>query len=91
MLAENAIDQFVMNEMLQDMMKTYGWGVARPLDRFLYPTGLIFHLNRMNQKLGIVPMVVHMNWLVGNADKKVQLRNHGLWFVGEAFAEYTSP
>jgi len=85
-LAENAIDQFVMNDVLKEMVKKYGWGVARPLDCFLYPTGLIFNRNRLNEKLGIVPMVVHMNYMIGNAEKKAQLKNQGLWFVGETFA-----
>jgi len=80
------VDQLAMNRALPRMIAAHGGRVARALDKYLYPTGYIFNKKLLNAKFEILPLVVHMNFLVGNARKKAAFKRHGLWFLGETFA-----
>jgi len=70
-------------KMSRDRQKFTG----RPLDKLLYPSGWVFWQENLNAKFGIKPLVVHMNWILGNKAKKAKLRQSGLWFVDEQFAD----
>jgi len=81
------LEQDAMNMALANASRIHGKQLGRPLDKLLYPSGWVFWQEDLNAKLGVKPLVVHMNWIVSNAAKKAKLKEAGLWFVGENFAK----
>ena len=79
------VDQFAFNAVGKRRDNRYAKEFKR-LDKFLYANGYIFHLRHFNQKWGIKPLLVHINWSEGNLVKKNRLKAQQLWFIGDQFA-----
>jgi hypothetical protein len=53
------------------------------LDDLLYPTGFVYHMNRLNAKFEIAPMIYHANYFPTFREKLASLRELGFWFIDE--------
>ena len=86
---ENALNE---HEGLQTMVDYHSRYVTESnagkmgyLSKALFPSGFTLKWMKLNQVLGICPMIVHMNWTAEQKDKKAHLQKYGLWFVGDEF------
>jgi hypothetical protein len=53
------------------------------LDHFLYPTGYVFSMNRLNEKLNVKPLMYHTNYYLTIGEKLDSLKKEGFWYVDE--------
>lgn len=56
---------------------TYGYA----LDKMLFSNGQTYCHHRMNKKLGIKPLIFHVNYFIGFEKKKRVLIEEGIWFL----------
>jgi hypothetical protein len=54
------------------------------LDKLLYPNGGIYFREKKNAKLGIKPLVVHVNYAQGIEAKQNLLKEGNMWYLGDA-------
>ena len=81
------VDQHAFNHVLDTERPTLKFSRHfRPMPRLLYPSGLFFHRLNLNDQSKIYPMVVHVNFLIGNVPKKATLQRYNMWYVGNVFA-----
>lgn len=72
--------QKVMNSVLKSMFKRdLAAGPYRLLDMLLFPNGKYYFRMNLPKKLGLQPLMVHANYLIGDK-KKQALKKAGLWY-----------
>lgn len=73
--------QKVMNTVLRNMFhRDLSKGPYRLLNMLLFPNGNYYFRMNLPMKLGIQPLIVHANYLVGDK-KKESLQAAGLWYL----------
>lgn len=78
---ESLTQQRVMNSVLRHMFpRDFTKSPYRLLDLLLFPNGNYYFKKSLPQKLGIQPLIVHANFLIGNK-KKSALKKAGLWYI----------
>ncbi|KAJ3090265.1 hypothetical protein HK102_004281 [Quaeritorhiza haematococci] len=71
-------DQTLLNRLL----RTNPFGVRyRILDPLLYPNGFVYFVSRLPRLYGVMPLVVHANWITSSEHKRYRLREAGLWYI----------
>ncbi|KAG2205461.1 hypothetical protein INT46_002706 [Mucor plumbeus] len=79
-ITETLTQQRVMNNVLKKMFPTdITLSPYRLLDMLLFPNGNYYFKLNLPKKLGIKPMIVHANFLIGDK-KKIALIKAGLWY-----------
>lgn len=77
---ETLTQQRVMNNVLRKMFpKDITQSPYRLLDMLLFPNGQYYFKLNLPKKLGINPLIVHANFLIGDK-KKLALIKAGLWY-----------
>jgi hypothetical protein len=85
--SEHVIDQSALNYVLHNERRDLKDSPKFvPLNKAMYPAGVVIHKEQWNTKLQVYPMVAHFNYLVGNAPKKELMKKFNMWYVGETFA-----
>ncbi|CAO3655824.1 unnamed protein product [Mucor fragilis] len=78
---ETLTQQRVMNSVLRQMFpQDLTKSPYRLLDLLLFPNGNYYFKMGLPKRLGIKPMIVHANFLVGDK-KKSALKEAGLWYI----------
>lgn len=73
--------QKIMNRVLKAMFpRDYVKSPYRLLDMLLFPNGKYYFRMNLPTRLGLKPMIVHANYLIGNK-KMASLVEAGLWFI----------
>ena len=75
------IDQLAFNYQVRTVMKARYTKSFKGLEKLLYANGMVYFRQRMNQKLGIQPLVVHVNYAEGYEAKRNLLESAGLWYL----------
>ncbi|KAF1801872.1 glycosyltransferase family 77 protein [Mucor lusitanicus] len=78
---ETLTQQRVMNSVLRQMYpRDLTKSPYRLLDLLLFPNGNYYFKMRLPKRLGIQPLIVHANFLIGDK-KKSALKKAGLWYI----------
>ncbi|KAI8971955.1 nucleotide-diphospho-sugar transferase-domain-containing protein [Mycotypha africana] len=78
---EKFTQQKLMNEVLKVMFpRDIVASPYRLLDLLLFPNGNFYFRMNLPQRLGIQPLMVHANYLIGDS-KKNSLKEAGLWYI----------
>lgn len=56
------------------------------LSKLLFASGWYLNRYRLNDKLRVLPLVAHMNWLMGTQGKKQTMKEMNMWYIGEDFS-----
>ena len=73
-------DQFVINRLFDsnpELLNKHGYG----LNKLLFANGDTYFHKQMNKKLGIQPMTIHANYLIGFDKKKCNLIQANMWYL----------
>ena len=75
---DNAMEQIILNNML----RTNKFKDSRlvGLDPFLYSSGKVFFILKLNSEMSIHPFTVHPNYLVGQ-EKITALKSNNMWLI----------
>eukprot|EP00850_Spirogloea_muscicola_P023868 SM000398S15210 [mRNA] locus=s398:4289:12937:+ [translate_table: standard] len=74
-------EQKYLNEELRGSNGTVRW---RRLDRNLFPSGQFYFLDRSVQAAGVIPVVIHNNWIIGKEAKVARFKEFHLWKIRDA-------
>jgi len=80
----DTVDQFIFNEVLDQFgMKMNGprRNLIIFLDRDLFATGWSYFIHKIPQGKGIVPYMIHANYVGGKGSKEKNLKDFGLWKI----------
>ncbi|CAO3598128.1 unnamed protein product [Absidia cylindrospora] len=72
--------QRAMNRIIDDMDLNYQYSKVALLDLSLFPHGRMYFERQIPTKYGMVPMMVHANYRIGD-EKKKSLQKAGLWYI----------
>ena len=81
------LDQAAMQYLWATNFTSHYYHKVRRLTRGLFPSGKVARIQNMNQQYQVRPMVVHINWIIGQVEKKKWLQQNNLWYIGSMFAE----
>uniref|UniRef100_A0A914DVX9 Nucleotide-diphospho-sugar transferase domain-containing protein n=1 Tax=Acrobeloides nanus TaxID=290746 RepID=A0A914DVX9_9BILA len=73
-------DQFVINRVFDsnpELLNKHGYR----LNKLLFANGDTYFHKQMNKKLGIQPMTIHANYLIGFDKKKCSLIQANMWYL----------
>ncbi|CAG0884706.1 unnamed protein product [Darwinula stevensoni] len=73
----NLIDQYAFANVINRAMKIRYSKQLHFLDKLLYSNGNVYFQERLNEKMGIQPMIVHANFFVGAKKKREMLQSGG--------------
>lgn len=76
-----AYDQMALNHVVDKELKIKYSQHVHPLDMSLYASGWTYKRNRMNERLGIQPMVVHFNWIAHTKNKIKYMKEQGMFYL----------
>ena len=91
-LNESVLDQTAMKWIIAANPTKETYDNVGFLNKALFSSGYTLKWTKLNHRLNIFPLIVHMNWTGRERYKKNQLQNSGLWFIfDEQFARYKVP
>lgn len=80
-------DQDVLQYVLKTNKNHFEWNI---FDSTLYPNGKVYFDMHVSQKHGIIPFMIHNNWIVGIKGKIERFKKNGLWFLSNVRGKFFS-
>lgn len=75
------VDQLAFNYEIRTIMQVKYSKPFKGLDKLLYANGDVYFRKRLNEKLGIKPLIVHANYVEGSKKKMELLQRGNMWYL----------